>query len=195
MKQVILGSQSPRRHELLKKINIPFSILISHGAEEINYERSPHDNIKRLALEKLNWLRNNHPIEVQNKWIICADTLVYRKKSIFGKPKSLKEAEEMLSELSSRWHRVGTAIAIGTPSGNTISDFAETKVQFRKLDREQIQFYLSLNESMDAAGAYKIQEAGDILIKCIKGSFSNVMGLPISLLYEMLCQNAYPWDE
>jgi septum formation protein len=127
-----------------------------------------------------------------NHWILTADTLVYRKNHKLGKPKDRKHAFEMLNSLSGKPHFVSSALALFNPTSKKIHLKQDiTRVKFKTLTPQLIQLYLSLNEWKDAAGAYKIQDSGDLLIKGIRGSFSNVMGLPISLLYDMLFQGNF----
>jgi septum formation protein len=127
------------------------------------------------------------------QWFLGADTIVLCKGKVFGKPSSAAEAEEFISYLSGKKHKVITALAFfNRNSGKTIVKHDITSVFFSKMTKKDIKWYISTNEWQGAAGGYRIQGKGEIFISHIEGSYSNVMGLPIQLFFSMLCNAGYP---
>jgi septum formation protein len=126
------------------------------------------------------------------EWIAGFDTVVELDNNILGKPKSRDEANHMLHGISGKTHKVHTGVAIAHPSGIS-TEICTTYVTFNKMTDNEIEFYLDTCEWNGAAGGYRIQERGAFYIKRIKGSFSNVVGLPISLFYGMLCRYNFPY--
>ncbi|SHH30766.1 Maf family protein [Thermosipho atlanticus] len=176
--KIILASNSPRRIELLKKLQLQFKIQPPNIDEEIN-EKDPIKHV--LTLSKL---KAENVFKDFNSIVIGADTIVFHKE-IFGKPKDYLDAYNMLKSLSGTWHEVFTGVTI-LLKNESISFFERTKVKFKKLSDELIKYYLSTGEPFDKAGAYAIQGLGSILIEKIDGDFYNVMGLPISKLWDVL---------
>ncbi|MBO8160961.1 MAG: septum formation protein Maf [Thermosipho sp. (in: Bacteria)] len=176
--KIVLASSSPRRSELLKRLNIPFEIRPSNIKEEIE-EKDPKNHV--LILSKL---KAKSVERKQNEAIIAADTVVFYK-SILGKPKDYSSAYEMLKNLSGKWHDVYTGVTL-LIDNEEISFFEKTNVKFKQLSNELIEFYLKTGEPFDKAGAYGIQGFGSILVEKIIGDFYNVMGLPISKLWDIL---------
>lgn len=183
---VILASASPRRSELLKQIGCFFEVKPS-SAEEANCQQlKPYELVTlnaSLKAKDVASLENNIDVIV-----IGADTVVALDDKIYGKPKDKSEAIEFLKNLSGRDHKVLTGIAIVTPD-DCIVDYVETIVSFRELTENEIIDYVNSGEPMDKAGAYAIQGRGAVFIKCIQGCYSNVVGLPLSKLYE-ICNEA-----
>ncbi len=118
--------------------------------------------------------------------ILGADTIVYCRKRVFGKPKNMRQAFSMLTNLSGRWHRVYTGVALrNLENGRLVCSYAKTRVLFKKLTPQDIRDYLGSIHPLDKAGAYAIQEDRPIVRKLV-GSYSNVIGLPVELLSAML---------
>ena len=180
---VILGSQSPRRRELLKKIVDDFRVVPSGIDEERFRERDPVEFALMTAVAKAKEISARYPASL----VIAADTLVCLNDEIFGKPKSRAEARAMLRKLSGRRHRVVTAVALSRKEDDRLLTGHETSwVTFRRLSREDIEGYLETNQYLDKAGSYAIQEGGDALVESLEGDYDNVVGLPVRLLRSLL---------
>ena len=179
---IILGSQSPRRKKLLEKIGLKFIIKKSEVKEEFSNFKNIERAAKSMALLKANSFNNLK----KNDLLICADTLVSINKKILGKPKTVKEAEKMLKMLSGKEHKVTTGVVIKNQKKQKV--FSEsTSVFFKKLNENEIKYYIKKYKPYDKAGSYAIQEwIGIVGIKKISGSFFNVMGLPTEKLYNEL---------
>ena len=179
---IILGSQSPRRKELLEKIGLKFTIKKSEAKEKFSNFKNIERAAKSMALLKANNFNNLK----KNDLLICADTLVSINKKILGKPKTVKEAEKMLKMLSGKEHKVTTGVVIKTQKKQKVF-FESTSVFFKKLNENEIKYYIKKYKPYDKAGSYAIQEwIGIVGIKKISGSFFNVMGLPTEKLYNEL---------
>jgi len=180
---IILASNSPRRRELLGQIGLAFTVSPTDVDESICSGESPKDYAERLALEKARAAASR----VRTGIVIAADTIVVVGGSIFGKPADAHDARRMLTELSGREHEVVTGLAVvDATSGRFSVRTSVTKVTFRTLSEREIDAYIATREPLDKAGAYGIQERGALLVEKIEGCYSNVVGLPLSLLGEML---------
>ncbi len=181
----ILASQSPRRKELFKEIVEQFEIIPAKGEEILPQNETVEEKVLSLAKQKAEEVSS---LEASNgKWVLGADTIVVLKKEILGKPKDEQDAKRMLSALSGKTHEVLTGVCMmKKQDGQTTSLVAvgKTKVVFERLTKTQIENYVASGSPMDKAGAYGIQDGG--LVKKIKGSFSNVVGLPIELCKAMI---------
>jgi len=188
----VLASASPRRKELLQSLIPEFRVIPSKAREESSF-KEPQALVRDLALKKGTWVLKNHP-ELEGKdWILAADTLVFFQNNPLGKPGDREEAYEMLQTLSGTHHEVITGLTLYLPGENRwISRETVTSVFFHKLTPTKIQKYLNTGEWRDAAGAYKIQERGNSLVHHYLGSYSNVVGLPLSTLYGILVTNNFP---
>jgi len=182
---LILASASPRRAELLQQLKLEFEIVPSDATEVFDEYLSP------LELCQLNAHRKARAVakKIPDALVLGADTLVFLDHKIFGKPENLAVAKKMLSELQGRTHQVVTGVSLIQLRAHRERIFAvSTDVMFRALTPEQIDNYLSKINPLDKAGAYAIQESGELIISEISGSFSNVIGLPIEKLNEELGQ-------
>lgn len=182
--KVIIGSASPRRHQLLKGINIPFSIRIIDNIDEKYPDTLPTSEIPEYLanLKASVYLKTL----ADNELLITADTMVLLGNQILGKPKDEKEAKEMLQKLSGHTNQVVTGVSITTKK-KQISFSSTTDVTFVSLSEEDIDFYIKTYQPMDKAGSYGVQEwIGYIGVSTINGSYFNVMGLPIQQLYHQL---------
>ncbi|REH48796.1 septum formation protein [Tenacibaculum gallaicum] len=180
---IILASNSPRRQELIKSLDIPFSIKIKE-VEEIYPKELNHTEITDfLANLKASPFKKDLK---ENELLITSDTIVWIHSKALGKPKNYEEAFQMLKELSNTTHEVITSICITSKSfQKTIND--TTIVSFKKLLDEEIDYYINTYKPFDKAGAYGIQEwIGKIGITKIEGSYFNVMGFPVHKLYKEL---------
>lgn len=179
----ILGSQSPRRKELLAGIGIDFEIRTKDTDESYSSEIAVQDVAVYLAQVKAEALL---PELAPSETIICADTVVIIQGEILGKPKNQTEAQQMLRKLSGNTHEVITGVFIGNHQKKVV--FSEsTLVTFETLTDEEIDFYLEQYKPYDKAGSYGVQEwLGYVAVKQLVGTYTNVMGLPTNRLYHEL---------
>ncbi len=180
---LILASVSPRRRELLRTLGLDFEVLTSQ-AEEVQPEHlTPAETCQINAHRKARAVAKQHP----DALVLGADTLVCLGTRIFGKPRTLAEAEEMLLALQGKEHRVITGVCLTHLRAHREELFAEaTSVVFRRLDARQVREYLDKVNPLDKAGGYAIQEHGDLIVATLEGSFSNVVGLPLERLQRVL---------
>jgi septum formation protein len=163
--RLILGSQSPRRREILEFFSLPFEQVPSYFAEElVPYDGDPIGYAKILSQGKAHSLKIRYPKTL----ILTADTVVYKEGKIYGKPASLDEAFQILYE------------------NREYSECEETKVLFHELSESQIRSYHHSFQVTDKAGGYGIQKAGHLIVKRMEGCFYNVMGLPLNALKNCL---------
>jgi septum formation protein len=181
--KLILASNSPRRKEILSGLRVPFSIKVKEVAEDFPEDLQREEIAEFLAGHKANaYLADLQPDEV----VITADTIVWLKNSVLNKPQNLEEARQMLFRLSGNMHEVITGVSIATQKHQEVFHDI-SKVYFKTLSAVEIDFYLEHFRPLDKAGAYGVQEfIGMIGIERIEGSYFNVMGLPIHLVYEKL---------
>ncbi|WP_437920887.1 Maf family nucleotide pyrophosphatase [Sphingobacterium sp. LRF_L2] len=181
--RVVLGSQSPRRKELLAKLEIDFQVIVKETDEQFDKQLSPSEIVRSIALNKLYVFEKS---EFQDALVITADTVVVHEGRILGKPKDRSEAIETLRSLQGQEHLVLTAVAISYE--DCVYDFVEeTIVKFFELSEEEICHYVDQYMPLDKAGSYGIQEwIGLMGIKAIHGSYENVVGLPVARLYQKL---------
>jgi septum formation protein len=191
METIILASGSPRRRELLERVSIPIKVVSPQVDETWDGDGSPADMTTALARRKveavLALFRNEAP-----RWVLGADTVVELDGVVLGKPTGIEEAERFLRLLSGHAHRVHTGLALHVERSRPIEvEAVTTEVRFRPLDEEEIRRYLEEGEWAGAAGAYRIQERGAFLVQEIRGSWSNVVGLPLEAFYGMLKRTGY----
>lgn len=179
--KVILGSKSPRRHQFLKELNIPFEARSIDCPEIYDKQLKSEDITEYLAQLKAD------TVELQeNELLITADTIVWHNNKALEKPSDKKEAITMLTELSNSNHEVITSICLSTSQKTKIIT-EKTKVYFDRLTKEEIEFYIDTYKPFDKAGSYGIQEwIGLVGVKKIEGSYANVVGLPVQKLYKEL---------
>ena len=201
MNTIFLASGSPRRAELLRQMGLPFRVL-PQDIDETFLSRRPRREALRLAAGKVEALTaalaaSEAPPD--RFWALGADTFVVRGghltgiRRLLGKPADRDEARRMLRRLSGRVQTVITGLALRAPSGHLTLRSCETRVLFARLSDREIEWYLDSGEWEGAAGAYRIQGKGGCLVRSIKGSYTNVMGLPIQLLYGILQEHQYPF--
>src|SRR6056297_453609 len=187
---VIMASGSPRRKELMKRF--PLEVIFeSHRLDdekadepESKYEQ---EIVVDIALKKLRSMYDM--FKKPGTVIIAADTMVFFKGRVLGKPKSIQEAQDMLNMLAGQWHEVytgcGLSITEKTGEVHEIKFWEKTRVKFRKVPKEFIRHYCETQKPMDKAGSYGIQDEGAFLVEKIAGDYYNVMGLPIGRLWEL----------
>jgi septum formation protein len=182
---MILASESPRRRELLAAVGVPFRVVPS-GVDEIPRPgESPSRFVRRAALDKGEAVAERN----RSSFVLSADTIVVADGRILGKPRDRAEARRMLSRLAGREHRVYTAICLlCRERGFRDVDAEVTRVRFRPLTAAEIAAYARTGECDDKAGAYAAQGAGMLLIDRVAGSFSNVVGLPMTRVVAMLAR-------
>ncbi|HEX7041631.1 MAG TPA: nucleoside triphosphate pyrophosphatase [Patescibacteria group bacterium] len=175
MRQIVLASSSPRRQELIKKLNIPFIVDSSNFKEYFDFDKTPEELTVELSLGKAEEVAKRHPQDI----ILAADTFVVLNGRYIGKPKDRKDAEEMLFFQSEKMQKVVTGFTIiDGKNGKVVSKPVVTNVYFKKLTKSMIKNYLDKNTYLDKAGAYGIQDIGEKFISKIEGDYDNVMGFP-----------------
>ena len=173
----ILASGSPRRRHLLDRVGFSFRIIPSEIREINSSGLEPQRQAIYWAVAKAREVAQRYPRE----WVLGADTIVVLDDIILGKPAGPAEAKAMLSRLSGRSHLVITGLCLVlAEAGVDESECVETTVRMREINDEEIQGYVNTGEPLDKAGAYGIQGIGGCLIERIEGSYSNVVGLPLS---------------
>lgn len=185
---LILASASPRRAELLKLLPVKFQVLPGH-ADEV-----AHEHLSPLEVCQLNAHRKARAVakKIPDTLVLAADTLVFLDNEILGKPRNLADARRMLARLQGRHHQVVTGVCLMHLRHHRERIFAvSTDVLFHPLDARQIRDYLAGISPLDKAGAYAIQERGELIVSEISGSYSNVVGLPVEKLREELAA----WSE
>lgn len=174
---IILASNSPRRKELLEQIHVKFKIVVA-DVDEVTENLSPENLVKENALRKSLCVSKQE----KNFVVLGADTVVSLQGKIFGKPKNLDDAKQMLKILSGKWHDVFTGVAFSLNEKILAVDVCQTKVKFDEMTDEEIFDYVKTNEPMNKAGSYAIQGIAAQFIEKIDGDFSNVVGLPLHLV-------------
>jgi len=178
---LILASASPRRQELLRSVGLKFKTIPAHVNENYLAGESPRQHVKRLSSDKAIVIAKKYP----KAWVLGADTIVVIDGLILGKPKNKNQALEMLRKLSGREHKVFTGFTIA----HAVARIYQTKViqstvQFKKISSKEMKWYVSCDEPYDKAGGYAVQGKGACFIQSIRGSYTNVIGLPICEVLE-----------
>jgi septum formation protein len=178
---LVLASASPRRADLLRAAGFSFEIHPAHVDERRHDGEGPAGYVRRVAHDKARTVHEQRPDRI----ILAADTTVVVDGHVLAKPEDDRDAQRMLRMLSGRAHEVLTAVAIA--SGTIIgARTAATTVEFAPLTDEEIAWYVASGEPADKAGGYAIQGLASRFVTRIQGSYSNVVGLPVALVYEML---------
>lgn len=187
---LVLASGSPRRRAFLESLGLVFSVRSADVDESVHPGEQPLQYVARVARDKAEVVARGSPEAL----VLAADTSVVLDGVVLGKPADASDAERMLRALSSREHTVLTAVALGgAGSGARV---VATAVTFRELSAEEIRWYVGTGEPMDKAGAYALQGIGGFLVREIRGSHSNVVGLPLGETLELLRGAGYvlPWE-
>ncbi|MDL1986183.1 MAG: Maf family protein [Deltaproteobacteria bacterium] len=180
---IILASKSPRRKYLLKQAGLSFTVIPSSIDENSIPISQPEIYVRTLAEAKANDISKKYP----ESWVIGADTIVLIDGIVLGKPSSKTEARVMLKRLSGQIHQVLTGYSICCMARNRFfSETIITEVLFKNLTNDEIEWYINTDEPFDKAGAYAIQGLGTFLVKSINGSYTNVVGLPVCEVIELL---------
>ncbi len=188
---IVLASSSPRRQLFLQELGLAYTVIQPHGIEPLpKLGEEPHTYAQRAASVKGRFVAERHAGAV----VIAADTVValYEEGNtggvIFGKPRDAVHALEMLENLSGQAHQVISAVSLILPQGKEVLFYDSTEVIFHSWSREVLAAYAQCGEPLDKAGAYAIQGQGAFLVDKIHGSWSTVVGLPVSMLVEKLLQ-------
>lgn len=182
--KIVLASSSPRRKELLQSVGIEFEVIAPTSDESLLDRERPEDYALRLSSQKA--LSVSKGLN-SNVLVIGADTIVVVDNEILGKPKDEEDAGVMLNKISDKTHHVLTAFSIIKPEHEILhTHVVGTEVIVKTLEPQEIQGYIKTTEPMDKAGAYGIQGVGAFMIKGIRGSYTNVVGLPLVEVVEAL---------
>lgn len=199
MRELILASGSPRRRELLEQIKVPFRVMVS-DAEETVTDTDPGQVVKSLAVRKAIQVAK----EIEEGLVLGADTVVSVDGEILGKPKDREDARQMLEKLQGRAHSVFTGVALvekqkndtaqsdttGGPSDSRVLEnfYRETRVHVHQMSDQEIENYLDTGDAFDKAGSYGIQGPFAAFVDGIEGDYNNVVGLPVSAVYQALAR-------
>lgn len=188
-RDIILASASPRRRELLAQIGVDFTVMVS-DKEECYKSSKPEEIVEELAFMKAENVASERQVSLENTVIIGADTVVVLNGEILGKPKDEADAYRMLTNLQGRAHEVYTGVAflIYDTKGKVevLTRAVRTQVYVHEMSPEEIHSYIATGEPMDKAGAYGIQGRFAAHIERIDGDYYNVVGLPVSYVYQVL---------
>lgn len=184
--ELILASKSPRRTELLRELDIPFTVLPSAHEEPADPALSPAEAVQKIALMKGREVARRAP----HSLVLAADTLVYLDGAPLGKPRDGADAAHMLRALSGREHLVVTGIAL-LREGWEHTEAETTRVRFRPMTEAEIAWYVATGEPLDKAGAYGIQGRGAAFIEGIAGDYCNVVGLPLCRTVQALRKSGF----
>jgi septum formation protein len=180
---IVLASSSPRRRQFLQELGLDFAVRTGTVAEQPMEGEKPEDFVLRMADEKAAEVSGQYP----EAWVIAGDTVVCLDRKILGKPADEEEAVALLMALSGREHRVMTGFCVAHAGrGIKIVESVTTYVRFIRFSEQVARAYAATGECLDKAGAYGIQGIGGCLVESIDGSYSNVVGLPLSQLLQAL---------
>ncbi len=182
---LILASASPRRRELLSRLGVPFEVVAAEVTEFEEPTADPHAMVLHNAALKASWVAARRP----GALVLGADTTVFIDGTVLNKPRDHDEARRMLKQLSGRTHTVFTGVAVRRAADALARETGITsEVTFKTLSDDQIELYISKVETLDKAGAYSVQDHTDLIIADYKGSFTNIMGLPLEETKQILTQ-------
>lgn len=183
MTEFILASSSPRRRELLASIGVRFDVVPSHVPEEHQPGEAPEEYVARLSRDKASAVAAAH----RSQWIVAADTTVLLGDQLLEKPLDHADAARMLTLISGRTHVVYTGVTLHNLDRQySETRVAESEVRMLPLSERDIEWYVATGEPLDKAGAYAAQGMGAMFIDSIHGSYTNVVGLPLATLFQMM---------
>jgi septum formation protein len=181
--RLILASASPRRRELLAQLGVPFEVVVADVTEHEESSTDPRVMVAHNAALKADWVAARHPTAI----VLGADTTVFIDGHALNKPKDGGEARAMLRQLSGRTHTVFTGLAVRrSQDGLRIDDGVASEVTFKPLDEATIEDYLARVNTLDKAGGYGIQDHGQLIVAEHRGSFTNIIGLPLETTKQIL---------
>jgi septum formation protein len=182
---LILASASPRRRELLAELGVPFTVIVANVTEHEDPTTEPRQMVAHNAALKADWVSARHP----DALVLGADTTVFINQRVLNKPADLTEARAMLRQLAGRTHTVYTGVALRRAAdGLRVDEGVASEVTFKAFDDATIDAYFKIVNPLDKAGAYGIQDGRELIIAGWKGSFSNIMGLPMETTKQILTQ-------
>lgn len=183
MTRFVLASSSPRRRELLASIGLQFDVIPSSVPEELQRGEAAEEYVIRLSRQKAAVVADAN----RDRWIIAADTIVVLGDQILEKPHDAAEAKRMLGAIAGQTHVVYTGVTVKCLQNNYAdTHVAASEVRMLPLNAKEIDWYVATGEPLDKAGAYAAQGVGALFIESIHGSYTNVVGLPLALLFQML---------
>jgi septum formation protein len=184
--RLILASASPRRRELLGQLGIPFDVVVSDVTEHEDPNTDPRVMVAHNAALKADWVAARNPDAI----VLGADTTVFLDGKAINKPRDLGESRAMLRLLSGREHTVFTGVALRRLSkALKVDEGVSSQVEFKPFGDEVIEAYIRVVNTLDKAGAYSIQDSTDMIVAGYRGSFTNIMGLPMELTKQILTQH------
>lgn len=196
MEPIILASSSPRRQEIFKQLNIPFQVKLSPEEEIIPEDMEKEKVPEYLAINKVKSVEKAYFADREISWIFGADTMVYLDGELLGKPADSGEAAKYLERIQGRTHKVITGMALFNGKLMYVSSrTVVTEVTFAPMTKEEIDWYVESGEWHGVAGGYRIQGLASCFISKIVGTSTNVVGLPIFDLYDMLKEQGYSFIE
>jgi septum formation protein len=179
----ILASASPRRRELLASIGLDFDVIPSHVPEVHQEGEAPEEYVARLSRDKARALAVQYPAQ----WVIAADTTVLLGEQLLEKPVDKNDAARMLGTIAGKTHIVYTGVTLEqAETAYRDTRVAESEVRMLPLSPREIEWYVATGEPLDKAGAYAVQGIGAMFIDSIHGSYTNVVGLPLATLFQMM---------
>jgi septum formation protein len=182
---LILASASPRRRELLASLGVEFTVIPAEVTEHEAPDADPREMVRHNAALKADWVAARHP----QATVIGADTTVFVGRTVLNKPRDGTEARAMLRMLSGTTHTVFTGLAIRRAAdGLKLDQGVASEVRFKVLDEPTIELYLSRVHTLDKAGGYAIQEEADLIVAGFTGSLTNIVGLPVDEMKQLLTQ-------
>lgn len=186
--RLVLASSSPRRQELIRYLGLPFEVKVPDIEEKHRPEETAAEYVQRNSLEKAEIVFHSLQTE-QPTVVIGSDTIGWFQDQVLEKPRDAEDAKHMLTSMSGQTHEVLTGLALVYGQGKSFSSLqrvVSTKVSFKQLTSQEIAYYVATGEPLDKAGSYGIQGIGGFLVERVEGSYSNVVGLPLVELVELL---------
>jgi septum formation protein len=191
METIILASGSPRRRELLTRVKLPIKVIPPQIPEDHTAFATIPDMVMGLARSKVEAVLALFKTE-SPRWVLGLDTVVEVEGTVLGKPADPDAAESMLRRLAGKVHRVYSGLTLLVERGKPLEqETVCTEVKFRDMSASEMRFYVDSGEWAGAAGGYRIQERGAFFVEWIRGSYSNVVGLPLEAFYGILVRNEY----
>jgi septum formation protein len=180
---IVLASGSPRRRDLMEALGVKYEVVVSRYREDAELKSYPSRVVMTHAQRKVQDVAQR----VTRGVVVGADTIVYHRGRVYGKPRDLAEARNMLRQLQGQTHAVYTGLALYDVARDKLAvDYVRTRVVMRTLDDAQIDRYFQLVNPLDKAGGYAIQEAAGVIVERVDGCYYNVIGFPVAKLDEML---------